>query len=408
VTLLLNLISAQKIPVTSALPKINFFILVGIVCLFPSISFGKTFSFGNSTWQFDTTTKEYVEQPIVLNKFNLVDLAKKTVIGTSLNSSSVLLDQTSVNFLEKIQDKINQPSKNSKLIIEQKIATEFEPGQNGQALDINLTASLAESNLEKITLPVLISEPKIKLADTNNLGINELVAIGESDFSGSPKNRRINISVGASKFNGLIIPAGQEFSFNAFLGDVDAEHGFLPELVIKPEGVTPEFGGGLCQVSSTTFRAAMNAGLPITARRNHSFAVKYYAPQGTDATIYPGSADLKFINNLTSSLLIKTTIVDSKLYFEFYGTKDDREISFEGPTQYDRKPDGSMKAIWTRKVKLNGEETTQTFKSNYLPPSLFEKEAVSQPSTPNPQSPETPNTQNDQNKPPIINPNSAN
>jgi vancomycin resistance protein YoaR len=80
---------------------------------------------------------------------------------------------------------------------------------------------------------------------------------------------------------GVIIKPGEEFSFNHYLGPVKAEQGFLPELVIKRTGTVPELGGGLCQVSSTTFRAAMNAGLPITQRKNHAYAVQYYSPQGT-------------------------------------------------------------------------------------------------------------------------------
>jgi vancomycin resistance protein YoaR len=220
------------------------------------------------------------------------------------------------------------------------------------------------------------------LADTNNLGIKELVAVGESDFSGSPRNRRVNIGVGASRFQGLILKPGEEFSFNKFLGDVDGEHGFLPELVIKRSGLVPEFGGGLCQVSSTAFRAAMNAGVDITERRNHSFAVRYYAPQGTDATIYPGVTDFKFTNDLPSHLLIRTKIDGDKLYFEFYGTKDDRKITFDGPYQYDKKLDGSMKAVWTRWVEKNGQKTEEVFRSTYQPPALFQQ--TTQASTPNP------------------------
>lgn len=183
----------------------------------------------------------------------------------------------------------------------------------------------------------------------------------------------------------MIIRPGEEFSFNKFLGDVDAEHGFLPELVIKRTGVVPEFGGGLCQVSSTTFRAAMNAGLPIVERRAHSFAVQYYAPQGSDATIYPGVTDLRFTNNLNSSLLVWTRIEGTRLFFDFYGTKDDRIVEFDGPVQYDKKTDGSMKATWTRRVKLNGTTTEQVFRSTYLPPALFHPEE--QATTPNPQTP---------------------
>jgi vancomycin resistance protein YoaR len=256
------------------------------------------------------------------------------------------------------------------------VAVNFDPGQNGRVLDLYALRQSLASEMVLINLPVVDTSGKGSLADTNNLGIRELVATGESNFKGSPNNRIHNITVGAAKFNGLIIAPGEEFSFNKYLGEVDDVHGFLPELVIKPEGVTPEFGGGLCQVSTTTFRAAMNAGLPIKARRNHSFAVQYYAPQGTDATIYPGSSDLKFVNNLASSLLIRTRVEGRKLYFDFFGTKDDRVIAFDGPTVFDKKPDGSMKAVWTRHVTMNNQTTDQTFKSTYLPPAQFHHDIV--------------------------------
>ena len=265
------------------------------------------------------------------------------------------------------------------------------PAKTVRGLDVYDLRSFLLANQTNITLPVVTTAATNKLSDTNNLGINELVAAGESDFKGSPKNRIHNITVGAAKYNGLIISQGEEFSFNQYLGDVDAEHGFLPELVIKATGTVPEFGGGLCQVSTTTFRAAMNAGLPITARRNHSYAVQYYAPQGTDATIYPGSADLKFINNLSSPILIRTRIEGTKLYYDFFGTKDNRTVTFDGPTQYDRKPDGSLKAVWTRHVTLNGQTTDQVFNSTYQPPALFHK--VEQKSTPNPDAIATANNQ---------------
>src|SRR3990167_5340600 len=205
----------------------------------------------------------------------------------------------------------------------------------------------------------------------------EVVGRGESNFAGSPANRRVNIRVGAEKYHGLIIKPGQEFSFNEFLGDVDAAHGFLPELVIKRDGLKPEFGGGLCQVSSTAFRAAMNTGLPIVERKNHAYAVQYYAPQGTDATIYPGSVDLRFVNDTPAHILIWPYIKDTnKLVFEFYGTKDSRKVTLQKPFSYDRKSDGSMKAEWTRIVEKDGKTATSTFKSVYQSPALFHKEEI--------------------------------
>ncbi|MBX4188350.1 MAG: VanW family protein [Candidatus Doudnabacteria bacterium] len=357
--------------------------------LLPFMAEGAELDFSDKTWTVEPkTTSE--QSYIVRNDFDLAGFISQSFKDQPYLTSTPILDDETVKTLNGAATELNQQTKPSKLVIEGSLAKEFEPGQDGQVLDLYQTYKLLLTGQSKIRLPVEVSKSNSDLGATNNIGIKELVAIGESDFTGSPYNRRINIQVGASRFQGLIIKPGEEFSFNTFLGDVDGAHGFLPELVIKRTGVVPEFGGGLCQVSSTVFRAAMNAGLPITERRNHSFAVKYYAPQGTDATIYPGVTDFRFMNDLASHLLIRTRVDGSKLYFEFYGTKDDRQISFDGPTQYDKKANGAMKAVWKRQVEINGETKEQVFYSNYQPPALFQQ--TTQASTPNPQSTETQNS----------------
>lgn len=257
---------------------------------------------------------------------------------------------------------------------------EFTAPQTGRALDrYHTTLRIIESLQEgktTINLDVAQTSPNKELSELNNLGIKELVGRGESAFSGSPANRRWNIKVGVSKMTGIIVKPGEEFSFNKYLGPVEASTGFKPELVIKQTGTVPEFGGGLCQVSSTAFRAAMHAGLPILARRNHSYAVQYYAPQGTDATIYPGVQDMKFKNDTGNSILIWPYFKDDNhLIFDFYGTFDNRKVELGTPVQFDRKPDGSMKAYWTRTVTYaNGEKKDDRFNSTYQPPALFHKE----------------------------------
>jgi vancomycin resistance protein YoaR len=372
----------------------NSFILCTLALLVyflaPKFALAKTLKFNDQTWDVFPTFGNFVSTPSITNNSDLLSTAKNSILGSPTLTTERLLSEDTLSQIQDIASKVDQQTKEVSLVINGNHATTFDPGQSGQTLDLYSIAKLLASDASEIDLPMAIFQPQTKLSETNNLGINELVSVGISDFKGSPKNRLVNIRVGADKYNGLIIAPGEEFSFNKYLGDVDEEHGFLPELVIKPEGVTPEFGGGLCQVSSTTFRAAMNAGLPITARRNHSFAVQYYAPQGTDATIYPGSADLKFVNNLPSSILVHTYIIGTKLYFEFYGTKDSRQIAFEGPVQYDKKTDGSMKATWTRHVTQNGSTTTQVFNSTYLPPAQFPHDSTEQAATPNPQAPPTP------------------
>lgn len=282
-------------------------------------------------------------------------------------------------YVKGLSGQLDRPAREPKLTVENNRVTEFVAAEDGRTLDrvaaVGDILTALNQSVATITLPVATSSPKQTLAATNNLGIRELVARGESSFRGSPKNRRHNIRVGVSKMRGVIIAPGEEFSFNKYLGPVEADQGFLPELVIKRTGTVPELGGGLCQVSSTTFRAAVNAGLPITQRKNHAYAVQYYAPQGTDATIYPGVVDLKFKNDTPGHLLVWPYFKDDDtLVFDLYGTKDDRMVTLKKPVQYDRKPDGSLKASWTREVSRNGTTTVDIFKSVYLSPALFHKE----------------------------------
>lgn len=304
---------------------------------------------------------------------------------------------------KQIANSVNTESKDPELTIKDGYATHFVPPVIGKQIDryqstlrILQGLELGQNNLE---LSIKTAQPSRSLSEINNLGIAELIGRGESKFTGSPANRRHNIRVGMNKMKGIIIKPGEEFSFNKYLGPVEASEGFLPELVIKGDETIPELGGGLCQVSSTTFRAAIHAGLPITQRRNHSYAVQYYAPQGTDATIYPGVVDLKFINDTNASILIWPYFKSNDiLIFDFYGTRDDREVKLNQPVTYDRQANGAMKANWTRTVTKNGKTKTETFSSNYKPPALFHKREEFVPN------PEAPNTSNPNQEAPALAP----
>lgn len=284
------------------------------------------------------------------------------------------------DWTKQVADSINSKTSEPELEIKDGRAVKFVPPTYGKAVDrYHSTMKIIEQLQDgKKTAPLVVyrTAPQNELSELNDLGIKELVGRGESKFNGSPANRRWNIRVGVEKMTGVIVKPGEEFSFNKYLGPVEASTGFKPELVIKRTGTVPEFGGGLCQVSSTTFRAAMHAGLPITARRNHSYAVQYYAPQGTDATIYPGVQDLKFTNDTGNSILIWPYLKDENyLVFDFYGTYDNRKVELGTPYSYDRQSSGAMKATWTRTVTREGEEPKKdTFYSVYQSPALFHKQ----------------------------------
>jgi len=109
----------------------------------------------------------------------------------------------------------------------------------------------------------------------------------------------------------------EEFSFINFLGETGPGQGYLAELVIKKDKTIPEYGGGVCQVSTTFFRAAINSGLKITERQHHAFPVTYYNPQGFDATVYDPKPDLRFVNNTPDHLLIETYVQGNEVFCKF-------------------------------------------------------------------------------------------
>jgi vancomycin resistance protein YoaR len=262
---------------------------------------------------------------------------------------------------------------------------------------------------------ITIAAPQVPIGTINNLGIQELVGTGTSDFSGSPVNRRHNIKVGAAKLNGVLIAPGEEFSLNKTLGNIDGSTGYLPELVIKGDKTIPEYGGGLCQIGTTAFRVALDAGVPITERRPHSYRVVYYEPAGMDATIYSPSPDLKFINDTPAYLLLQTKIDGNDLTFELWGTPDGRKVEMTTPKVYHFVSPGPTKIIETTDLAPgvkkcterahtgadaefdrtitynNGEIKTETWTSHYVPWSavcLVGKTAA--PATPAPETPTTP------------------
>jgi vancomycin resistance protein YoaR len=204
-------------------------------------------------------------------------------------------------------------------------------------------------------------------------GIKELIGQGVSDFKGSPKNRISNIEVGASKFNGVLISPGEEFSFIKTLGDVDASTGYLPEMVIKANETIPEYGGGLCQVSTTIFRAALNSGLKITSRSNHAYAVQYYKPIGLDATVYIPKPDFMFVNDTPNYIFVKTRIEGTQLFFDFFGASDGRQTKIVGPKVLEKNSDGSMKTVVYQEVYDTGGNLLRKseFESNYKSASLY-------------------------------------
>ena len=297
--------------------------------------------------------------------------SKKYYLKTSISRARIQ------DYLTSFAPGLNLLPVNAEFEIQEGRVVVFNLANSGYNLDIAQSANNIASaieNLEKeASLEFIETLPSITEGAINNLKINAMLSRGETNFAGSPSARKHNIRLGSNQYQGLLIAPGEEFSFNKNLGEVTAAEGYLPELVIKQGKTIPEYGGGICQVSTTLFRAAVYAGLEITQRYNHSYVVPYYGTPGFDATIYPPNPDLAFKNNTPGYILIQYKIKGTRLIFEIYGQDDGRKVELEGPVVYDKKSDGSQKAWLKQIVKADNGDVLfeKTFYSNYKSPLLY-------------------------------------
>jgi vancomycin resistance protein YoaR len=217
--------------------------------------------------------------------------------------------------------------------------TIMQPGTPGEGLDAD--QALVEINnalyseQRRIQLPMASLPPPVTEFNLNSLGITTEVAAGISSFANSEQYRITNIIAGARRMHGHLIAPGASFSFNTNLGPVNAANGFVEGLAIINNRTQKEWGGGLCQVSTTVFRAAFWAGLPITERHEHSFRIGWYEelgePPGLDAAIFTGVNDVRFVNDSGGWLLMQTRVDQQRqrLYVLLYGPPGQRSVTLD-------------------------------------------------------------------------------
>jgi len=288
-----------------------------------TLSATQAISVGRSKHFLSNMRQRYSKQPINL--------------PPSLRWDTDAVDQ----FIDSLSETINIPVENALFQFTKGKVVAFKPSKAGRTvnektLKEQFTSSLytaVQTNTKQIVLPVPIDtvEPMVTTKQTNLFGIKELIGKGYSEFPGSIPGRIHNIALAASKLNGVLIPPGTTFSFNDTMGDISAATGYQSAYIIKDGRTVMGDGGGVCQVSTTMFRAALNAGLPIVERHAHSYRVHYYEDDGSkaglDATVFNPTEDLRFTNDTPAYILIQTKIdtANVNLAFEFYGATDGRK-----------------------------------------------------------------------------------
>ena len=309
--------------------------------------------------------------------------------------------------LKPLVEKVEKDPVNAVFKFETGRVKEFTPSENGRKVDdeeldkiirekiVNLISNTKHQTI-KINIPIKTIEPEITTEKANDLGIKELIGVGRSRFGHSIPSRIYNVNLASSRISGVLVAPGETFSFDKTLGDISSFTGYKQAYIISGGRTILGDGGGVCQVSTTFFRAVLNAGLPIVERHAHAYRVGYYeqdSPPGIDATIYVPTVDFKFKNDTEHYILIQREI-DLKnltLAFYLYGTKDGREVTITKPVILSQSPppeplyqdDPNLpvgeiqqidyaawgaKVYFTRTVKQNGKTIIdEKFSSNYQP-----------------------------------------
>ena len=240
------------------------------------------------------------------------------------------------------------------------------PAKEGRKLDVDaarkalLTAALATApDGRKAALTVATASPELSTAEAKQMGITGIVGAYTTVYGGDA-NRVHNVQLVSQLLDDTLIPPGSTFSFNDTTGERNADRGFLEAPVIINGELQTGLGGGVCQVSTTVFNAAFEAGLSIEERTNHALYISHY-PTGRDATVNYPDLDLRFTNDTGRWLWLRAFVGASELTVVLYGAPVDRRVEFEttplevvGPSEVERILDPTLEK-GTRIVEESGQ-----------------------------------------------------
>lgn len=273
---------------------------------------------GEQQWSLDRS--------LLLDTNNVIDPA-------ALQPSAALIDQQ----LEPIAAQIALAPQPSFLERSGDRIRSIVPGKAGRELDreaaIQAIVAAINTNAPQLDLPIREIQPVP--GEAEQLGLVAELGRGESQFiTYSSVDRDANVQVGGIDIDGVLIAPGDVFSFTGTVGEITWEKGYRWGEAIEAGVVVPSLGGGICQVSTTVFRAAFWSGLEIVERHNHTWRLPWYevdAPAGMDATIAMGGPDLKFRNNTEHYILIKveTDLAAKRQTVIIYGTPDGRKVEMQ-------------------------------------------------------------------------------
>lgn len=315
----------------------------------------------------------------------------KTVLN--LRKSPQIIKLTPSYDLSRVEDKINEISeiinrlpvdakierKNGNFIITKEVSgTEID----GEVLKHNILVAINDFNSVLINIDAKNIGPKITGEALNS--IKDLIGGSVTTFSSQDRGRSENIKIAVNAINNTVLMPGEEFSFNDSTGPRSAEAGYKEASVIVGGEFTVGIGGGVCQVSTTLYQAALKSDMEIASRQNHGLPVSY-VPLGQDATVAYGYIDLKFKNDKEYPIYIEGFVKGEEIHIKLYGKKTDNTyINLKSDVLEVIEPKMQMKKdenmyLSEKKVGKSGKRgyRTATYKVYLQGGSEVEKELVS-------------------------------
>jgi vancomycin resistance protein YoaR len=220
----------------------------------------------------------------------------------------------------------DRKSKDASLLVQFKTKkVELVPAIEGRKLDVEKSVAQAFRLPQKqmaFVIDLVFETQKPKIPDEHYSGINTMLATYSTHFKPWDDNRNANLRLATSRIHGTVLKPGEVFSYNKSVGHRTQQEGFRMAPVILDGKLVPDWGGGVCQVSSTLYNAALLADLDVVDRSNHGRAIGY-VPLGFDATVVDGLIDFQFKNNLKRPVLLYSVITDNELMFSILGNEKD-------------------------------------------------------------------------------------
>jgi vancomycin resistance protein VanW len=230
------------------------------------------------------------------------------------------------SFYKQLQSKVEQSPCAASLTSSRVIPAQIGITINRQELLVELQKSIIDSasfdSPNAIELPVYYQKPTISTAEIlAQIGVYEIISTYETSLQGKEENTIYNIKKAAQQINGLILNPQDIFFFNQVVGPAEKEDGYRESIIIANGQFVNGYGGGVCQVSTTLYNAALLANLQIIERYNHSIygEATNYVPLGRDAAVFYGYKDLKFRNSLDQRIVLFCDIKSNNLVVTIYG-----------------------------------------------------------------------------------------